>query len=40
MNPSGMTVQPQHLNNWTAGYVALLVASLLGIGLLNHVANK
>lgn len=33
-------VTPQHVPVLTAGFVALLVGSLLGIAALNHFANK
>ena len=33
-------VSPQHIQPLTMGFVALLVASLLGIGVLNKFANR
>jgi len=33
-------VSPQHVQPLTMGFVGLLVFALLGLGVLNHVANK
>lgn len=33
-------VAPQHVQPLTAGFVALLVATLLAIGALNKLANR
>lgn len=33
-------VTPQHVPVLTSGFVALLVGTILAIGVLNHVANK
>jgi hypothetical protein len=33
-------VSPQHVQPLTMGFVALLVAALLGIGALNKLANR
>lgn len=33
-------ISPQHVQPLTMGFVALLVGSLFGIAILNHVANK
>lgn len=33
-------ISPQHVQPLTMGFVALLVGALLGIGILNKLANK
>lgn len=34
------TISTNHVKPLTSGFVVLLVASAIGIGILNHLANK
>ncbi len=33
-------ISPQHVQPLTTGFVTLLVGALLGIAVLNHIANR